>query len=90
MAISAKVASRLRTASLATLVFTLSYLAAQLGGVLIITIPQTLWPLWPGCAVLVAILLGSPRKLWPILIPSGLAGFALYDLEVGVSFRSLA
>lgn len=90
MATSAKATGRLRTAILTILVFTLCYLAARLGGVLIIEVPQTLWPLWPGCAVLAAILLVSPRKLWLLLITSGLAGFALYDLEVGVSFRSLA
>jgi predicted SAM-dependent methyltransferase len=27
------------------------YLAAKIGGMLMITVPQTLWPLWPGCAV---------------------------------------
>jgi signal transduction histidine kinase/integral membrane sensor domain MASE1 len=39
---------------------------------------------------LVAVLLLSPRKIWPILIPAGLAGFVLYDLQVGVSIRSIA
>ena len=55
-----------------------------------ITGPQILWPLWPGCAVLVAILLVSPRRIWLILIPAGLAGFALYDLPAGVSISSMA
>jgi signal transduction histidine kinase len=74
----------------ACLVATLCYLAAKLGGFLIINAPQTLWPLWPGCAILVAVLLLLPRKIWPILIPAGLVGFALYDLQVGVSIRSIA
>jgi integral membrane sensor domain MASE1 len=74
----------------AILVFALCYLAAKLGGTLIINVPQPLWPLWPGCAVLVAILLVSPRKIWPILTPAGLAGFVLYDLQAGVSIRSTA
>jgi PAS domain S-box-containing protein len=39
---------------------------------------------------LVAILLLLPRRIWPILIPAGLAGFVLYDLQVGVSVRSIA
>jgi PAS domain S-box-containing protein len=73
----------------AILVFALCYLAAKLGGMLIINVPQTLWPLWPGCAVMVAILLVSPRRIWPLLIPAGLAGFVLYDLTVGVSIRSI-
>lgn len=66
------------------------YLAAKLGGILIINEPQTLWPLWPGCAVLVAILLVCPRKIWPILLATGLAGFVVYDWQAGVSMRSIA
>src|SRR6516162_3248435 len=77
-------------AAQAVLVFVLCYLAAKLGGTLIITVPQTLWPLWPGCAVLVAILLVSPRKAWPFLIPAGLAGFVLYDLQAAVPIASIA
>ena len=57
---------------------------------MIIHVPQPLWPLWPGCAVLVAIVLVSPRKIWPLLIPAGLVGFVLYDFTVGVSIRSIA
>jgi signal transduction histidine kinase len=73
----------------AILVLVLCYLAAKLGGTLIITAPQTLWPLWPGCAILVAILLVSRRKNWPILIPAGLCGFVLYDLPAGVPVHSM-
>jgi PAS domain S-box-containing protein len=82
--------SRSQKAMMACLVFTLCYLAAKLSGVLMINAPQTLWPLWPGCAILVAVLLLLPRKIWPILIPAGLVGFVLYDLQVGVSIRSIA
>jgi PAS domain S-box-containing protein len=82
--------SPLQSALLASMVATLCYLAAKLGGVLIISGHQPLWPLWPGCAVLVAILLLLPKKTWPILIPAGLAGFVIYDLQVGVSIRSIA
>jgi integral membrane sensor domain MASE1 len=77
------------TVLLASMVATLCYLAAKLGGALMISTPQPLWPLWPGCAVLVAILLLSPRKIWPILVPAGLVGFVVYDLQVGVSIRSI-
>jgi PAS domain S-box-containing protein len=73
----------------AILTLVLCYLAAKLGGTLILNGPEPLWPLWPGCAVLVAILLVSRRKIWPILIPAGLAGFVLYDLRT-VSIRSIA
>jgi PAS domain S-box-containing protein len=46
-----------------------------------------LWPIWPGCALLVAVLLLVPRRIWPILIAAGLGGFFLYDLRVGLPFR---
>jgi integral membrane sensor domain MASE1 len=74
----------------AFLALVLCYLAAKIGGTLMITVPQTLWPLWPGCAVLVAILLVSPRRIWPIHIPAGLAGFVLYDLPAGLPIHSMA
>jgi PAS domain S-box-containing protein len=86
----AKLNPLLRTAILAFLVLTLCYLSAKLAGVLIMNIPQTVWPLWPGCAVLVAVLLLAPRKIWPILLPAGLAGFVLYDLQAGVPISSIA
>jgi integral membrane sensor domain MASE1 len=82
--------SRRNTAVLACLVAAVCYLAARLAGSLIIRVPQTVWPFWPGCAVLVGILLVVPRKMWPILLPAGLAGFVLYDLQAGVPIRSLA
>src|SRR5215472_14636964 len=70
-------------------VFVLSYLAARLGGLLVLR-PQMIWPLWPGCAFLVAVLLLTDRKTrWPILLAAGLAGFALYDLGTGLSIRSI-
>src|SRR6516225_10071500 len=90
MADSDTVTGKFQTVMLVSLVAMVCYLAARLGGILIINDPQTLWPFWPGCAVLVAILLVSPRKIWPILIPAGLAGFVLYDFQAGVSIRSIA
>jgi PAS domain S-box-containing protein len=48
------------------------------------------WPLWPGCALLVGLLLLVPRKIWPVLIPAGLGGFVLYDLQAGLTLRSMA
>jgi PAS domain S-box-containing protein len=52
--------------------------------------PQTVWPVWPGCAILVSILLLVRGKIWPILIPAAFATFAFYDLEAGVPIRSIA
>jgi PAS domain S-box-containing protein len=81
--------SRFRTVALACFVAVLSYLAAELGGALVLR-PQMVWPLWPGCALLVAVLLLMPRRLWPVLIPAGFAGFVLYDLQAGLPLRSTA
>jgi PAS domain S-box-containing protein len=72
----------------AALTVILCYLAARLGGMLVLR-PQMMWPLWPGCALLVAVLLLTPRKIWPYLIPAGFAGFMLNDLLVfGLSIRA--
>ena len=86
---AAKVNSRWKTVALACLVAAVCYVAARLAGSLVINVPRTVWPLWPGCALLVAILLVAPQKMWPILLPAGLAGFVLYDWQAGVSIRSL-
>jgi PAS domain S-box-containing protein len=68
-------------------VFVCSYLAARLADLLALR-PQMIWPLWPGCALLVAVLLLAPRKiLWPALLASGLAGFALYDIQIRLDVR---
>jgi PAS domain S-box-containing protein len=52
--------------------------------------PRTVWPLWPGCAILVSVLLLVPGRIWPILIPAAFATFVFYDLEAGVPLRSIA
>lgn len=78
------------TALLVGFAAVVGYVSAKLGGILIIKDPQTLWPLWPGCAALVALLLLSPRRIWWLLAPAGLVGFILYDLQVGVPIRSIA
>jgi len=38
-------------------------------------------PLWMGNVFLVSVLLLSPKKIWPVLFLSGLAGFLLCDLQ---------
>ena len=67
----------------------LSYLVPKLAGVLA-SHPQTVWPLWPGCAILVTGLLLVPVSVWPVLIPASFAGFALADLQAGVPLSSIA
>jgi len=81
--------SRFATAALACAVAALSYLATQLGSIFVLR-PEMVWPLWPGCAFLVAVLLLAPRKTWPLLLAAGLAGFALYDLQEGLPIRSIS
>ena len=51
--------------------------------------PEMIWPLWPGCAFLVAVLLLTPRKIWPPILLAGLAGFALYDLQENLPIRTI-
>ena len=81
--------SPFRIVVLAGLVAFLSYLGATLGGALVLR-PQMVWPVWPGCAILVAILLLMPRRTWPVLLAAGLAGFGIYDLQAGLTLRSTA
>src|SRR5215831_12378042 len=69
------------------LVAILSYGAARLGGALVLR-PEMIWPLWPGCAFLVAVLLLTPRKIWLALLVAGLAGFALYDMQEHLPMRA--
>jgi PAS domain S-box-containing protein len=68
-------------------VFILSYLAARLGGALVMR-PEMIWPLWPGCAFLVAVLLLTPRRIWPAVLVAGLAAFALYDVQEALPIRT--
>ena len=67
----------------------LSYLVPKLVGMLVSN-PQTVWPLWPGCAILVAGLLLVRVSVWPLLIPASFIGFALADLQAGVPLSSVA
>jgi PAS domain S-box-containing protein len=66
-----------------------SYFAAELGGLLILR-PQMFWPVWPGNAFLVAILLLAPKRRWPIFLAAGLSGFIISDLQTGLGIRFIA
>jgi PAS domain S-box-containing protein len=65
------------------------YLAPRLEAALILH-PKTVWPLWPGCALLVPVLLRVSRKVWLIVIPAAFLGFVVYDLQAGVTLHSIA
>jgi PAS domain S-box-containing protein len=83
-----KLNSRFHTVVLGCLVAALSYLVPKLASALL-SHPQTVWPLWPGCALLVSVLLLVPRSTWPIVVPAAFAGFVLFDLKAGVPISSI-
>lgn len=74
--------SAARTALLALLVILASYLAARLGGTLVVS-NLGLSVLWPPSALLVAAMLLVPRRNWLVLVPAGLAGAAIENLQLG-------
>src|SRR5215471_1451350 len=65
-----------------------SYLVPTLIGTLISN-PKTVWPLWPGCAILVTGLLLVRTSLWPVMIFASFVGFAVADLRSGVPLSSI-
>jgi PAS domain S-box-containing protein len=67
----------------------LSYVVPTLVGRLVSN-PKTVWPLWPGCAILVTGLLLVRVNVWPVVIPASFVGFALADLQAGVPLSSIA
>jgi signal transduction histidine kinase len=74
--------SAARTALLALLIILVSYLAARLGGTLVVS-GLGLSVLWPPSALLVAAMLLVPRRNWLVLLPAGLAGAAIENLQLG-------
>jgi signal transduction histidine kinase len=81
--------SRRATIVLVCLVAALSYVMPRLQATLMLNL-QTEWPLWPGCAILVAVLMLVRTSIWPALILASFAGFVLFDLHVGVPVASIA
>jgi PAS domain S-box-containing protein len=78
-----------RTIFLVCFVAMLSYAASALGAALVLR-PQMLSPLWPGCVLLVSVLLLVSRRTWPILIVTAFAVFFLYDWHSGVPASTAA
>src|SRR5438477_6476397 len=79
--------STFHTAIVVCFVVSFSYLAAKLGGALVLR-PEMIWPVWPSCAFLVAVLLLTPRKIWPVLFIAGLGAFAVYDVQEHLPIRA--
>jgi len=80
--------SRQATVVLVCLVAALSYIAPLLQSALMRNL-QTVWPLWPGCAILAAVLMLVQTRIWLALILVSLAGFVLFDLHAGVPLASI-
>jgi signal transduction histidine kinase len=66
----------------------LCYVAGRLGGALIVR-PQMVSPLWMGNVLLASVLVLVRRKLWPVILPAGLIGFLLYDLQGGAPTHAI-
>ena len=66
----------------------LCYLAGRLGGALIVQ-PQMVSPLWLGNVILASVLVLVRRRLWPVLLPAGLVGFVLFDLQGGAPTHAI-
>ena len=81
--------SILHTAILVCFVAMLSYAASALGAALALR-PQMLSPLWPGCVLLVSVLLLVSRKTWALLIATALAVFFFFDRHSGVPASTAA
>jgi hypothetical protein len=82
-----KRSSAARTALLAFLVIVVSYLAAWLGATMLVS-SLGLSVLWPPLALLVAAMLLVPRRNWLVLVPAGLAGAAVENLQLGFTLGS--
>jgi signal transduction histidine kinase len=77
------------TVALALPVAGLSYIAAVLGHAIVLS-KQGVSVLWPACAFLVAVMLLVPRKTWPVLIPVGMAGLMVHDLQFGFGTSTIS
>src|SRR5260370_41164301 len=83
--------SELNVSLWACLTAVVCYLAAKLGGFLIIRDPQTLWLRWAGRgAALPILLLVLPRRGCAPEMPAGRTGLAPSELRGGVPGRAIA
>ncbi len=79
--------SRLHTVMTVCLVAMLSYGATKLGIAMIVP-PHHLSPFWPTNALLLAVLLLVPRRVWPVLLVTAYVIVGLLDLQYGNSIIS--
>jgi len=76
--------SPIATVILACLVAIFCFLTDKLAYMLGIP-PDNVASIWPSTALLVAVLLLVPRKIWPVLIVAGVGGMGIANIENGVS-----
>ena len=81
-AVTAKRSYPLSSGFLALSAAVVSYLGARLGGTMVVS-SLGLSVLWPPSALLVAAMLLVPRRKWLVLVPAGLAGAAVENLQLG-------
>jgi len=79
----------LRTTVMALLAAVVAYAAAWLGHAIVLS-GQGVSVLWPANALLVSLMLLVPRKSWPVLVPAGLVGFIVRDLQFGFAPLTIA
>ncbi|MGA8492786.1 MAG: MASE1 domain-containing protein [Terriglobales bacterium] len=80
--ITAKRSYPLSTGFLALSAAVVSYLGARLGATMVVS-SLGLSVFWPPSALLVAAMLLVPRRTWLVIVPAGLAGAALENLQLG-------
>ena len=81
--------SRWHTVMTVCLVAVLSYVATKLGIAMIVS-PHHISPFWPTNALLLAVLLLVPRRVWPVLLVTTYVIVALLDLQSGNSIVSVS
>jgi PAS domain S-box-containing protein len=84
---SRKLASPLPTAFLVCVVAIVCYSAVGIADMLGIP-PEHIASFWPATPFLVAVLLLAPKRIWPLLIATGLVALATADFKKGVSINS--
>src|SRR5208337_3431945 len=83
---TADLGSPLPTVILSCLVAIVCYQADGLASVLGIP-PDHIASFWSATPFLVAVMLLTPRKIWPALVVAGLGAIAFHDFQNGVSIR---
>jgi PAS domain S-box-containing protein len=85
---SQRLASPLSAVILVCLVAMVCYNATEIAYVLLGIPPIHIASFWPATPFLVAVLLLTPRRIWPLLIAAGLGALAIADFRKGIALSS--